>query len=524
MKQLIFTLAAASLAISAYATGEITVLPEGGNTVIYERSSRSYYPYQGYPLADDDKANAAQVTFYENGDVYIFRPFASFDADVYIKGHINEDGTKAIFPLPQPIGTLSDGYDYLDLYATRMVYREEYASLKPADDQNLVFDIFADGSIIMEGYKPTEMKDVVMLGLSDKFNIWRYYGEQSLEFQPITDGRAPIAIPDGAAVEQWSLINAVDGHDVNVAFAGSDVFIQGFFQGMPEATIWGTIDGNEVIFPDGQYLGIYSNHFIYALSVLEEEVYDEEWEMYIKNWDWLDETIMDLSDDRKSMKARNSILVNAGNTSLLEVYTITEPLIRSKESQTDITNPQRPEFVGYTPYSERYDGTGAYGTFAFKIPLIDNNYNLLDKDKLFYQIFFNNETEPYTFDKSEYQGLDENMTDIPFGFNDKPFGTYGNLHNFACIDENEHYVYFWRSDATRVGVRSVYYYNGETYYSDTMYVGSAGVESTELDAMPIATEYYDLCGRKVENPQGGIFIRSDKYANGKVTNSKEIIR
>ena len=68
------TICALLVCICANAEGEITVLPEGGETVKYVRSSRSYYPYMGGPLASMDYSSVGKLTFYENGDVYLHNP------------------------------------------------------------------------------------------------------------------------------------------------------------------------------------------------------------------------------------------------------------------------------------------------------------------------------------------------------------------------------------------------------------------------------------------------------------------
>ena len=48
----------------------------------------------------------------------------------------------------------------------------------------------------------------------------------------------------------------------------------------------------------------------------------------------------------------------------------------------------------------------------------------------------------------------------------------------------------------------------------------AGVGSSETDVYPIETVYYDLNGRKVIFPQGGIFIRMTKMSDGTTKTEK----
>lgn len=53
----------------------------------------------------------------------------------------------------------------------------------------------------------------------------------------------------------------------------------------------------------------------------------------------------------------------------------------------------------------------------------------------------------------------------------------------------------------------------------------AGVDAVEVDAQEVvSTVYYDLTGARVANPQGGIFIRSEKMADGTVRTSKVVVK
>ena len=58
------------------------------------------------------------------------------------------------------------------------------------------------------------------------------------------------------------------------------------------------------------------------------------------------------------------------------------------------------------------------------------------------------------------------------------------------------------------------------------YIFSAedGVESVWSNEEAVATEYYDLTGRKVQNPDKGLFIRTERTADGKTRSSKVLFR
>lgn len=51
----------------------------------------------------------------------------------------------------------------------------------------------------------------------------------------------------------------------------------------------------------------------------------------------------------------------------------------------------------------------------------------------------------------------------------------------------------------------------------------AGVDKTGVEADVISTEYYDLSGRRVVNPEKGIFVRTDRLGNGEIRTRKVVL-
>ena len=506
------TICALLVCICANAEGEITVLPEGGETVKYVRSSRSYYPYMGGPLASMDYSSVGKLTFYENGDVYLHNPMNMLEDKCYLKGR--KEGSKIIIPLQQPVGELDvEGYK-LQLYASRLVYRAEYAAMKPADDQNLVFNILSDGTIKMEG-TTASLSSVVMLGAVDSFGIWRFYGEQSMEMVPYNDTYKPVVMPESVVAEDWVMEHEYILDDVKVGFDGNDVYFQNVFADMPGSTIKGRVEGNQVIFDDGQYLGEYMEHFVFGIALYEDTYYDFDEGYWFTDRYRLENLIFAYDKSDNLMYTEDNLLVNSGLETLLEVANIKTPVLKKKLIGAVPGAPVTPEYSAYYPYHYHDDGTGSYGTFIFYFPNYDDNFTKIDKQRLFYQIFFDKETEPYVFKKSEYPGLTKDMYEFPWGFDDNT--------NFVCRGICEHYIYFYRSQMDRIGVRAVYYGDDDTYYSDIMWSdGASGVEEIAADSMSpvVAEEYYDIAGRRVQNPANGIFIKVEKLANGKTVTTK----
>lgn len=106
------------------------------------------------------------------------------------------------------------------------------------------------------------------------------YGEWGTSLELIEDYIAPdtklVTVPAGATVEEWHL-NCKSGSDnineaINVAFDGSDIYLQGLLRHFPDAWIKGTIDGSTVIFKRMQYLGQYNGLDHWAVSAKSDGV------------------------------------------------------------------------------------------------------------------------------------------------------------------------------------------------------------------------------------------------------------
>lgn len=63
---------------------------------------------------------------------------------------------------------------------------------------------------------------------------------------------------------------------------------------------------------------------------------------------------------------------------------------------------------------------------------------------------------------------------------------------------------------------------GEVINSNKASLGNMnGVDEITSDANAVvSTAYYDIMGRRINNPTGGIFIRVDKHSDGRITSSK----
>ena len=96
--------------------------------------------------------------------------------------------------------------------------------------------------------------------------------------------------------------------------------------------------------------------------------------------------------------------------------------------------------------------------FYFTLPLKDVDGNEIQPNYLSYNIFFDDDTEPFVFLADDY-GLDSDMSEIPFTFGNDNFYYGGGIYfNQATTLFN-----------TRIGVRANYTVDGVTNHSDIVY-------------------------------------------------------
>ena len=119
----------------------------------------------------------------------------------------------------------------------------------------------------------------------------------------------------------------------------------------------------------------------------------------------------------------------------------------------------------------------------------------------------------YEFTTDLYTGIEENMTEIPYSFTDDLDFT---------VQDGEHIVYLYEGGFSKMGIQSVYYGGGERTVSPIVYQTSDGIKVKTT--APVSTEFYDLQGRRLNNPTLGLTIMKVTYTDGSVKTIKYIAK
>ena len=158
------------------------------------------------------------------------------------------------------------------------------------------------------------------------------------------------------------------------------------------------------------------------------------------------------------------------------------------------------------------------------IPSTDVDGKPLNTDSLYYRFIVDG--EPFTFSTSEYNYIDENMTELPYAYQDE--GGYGN--DIMNVGGDERRITFYSNHST-FGVETVYRINGVENVSDryvydvasqTGEVVPNGIESLQADAKNVTL--YDLAGHRVVTPQHGVYIKKERLQNGSTRATKFVVK
>ena len=135
--------------------------------------------------------------------------------------------------------------------------------------------------------------------------------------------------------------------------------------------------------------------------------------------------------------------------------------------------------------------------------------------------------KPYTFKKAAYPKMrrDDDMEEIPFTFSD-----YHTIQGSS----NKKFVYFTAlPPATKtIGVETLYRVKGVTKVSKRLVYDIAtnttstttGIKTAHAGSDGLSVAYYDLTGRRLQQPQHGVTIKVTTYTDGTRKCEKLMVR
>lgn len=511
---------------SPRSNGYAKLAAPSGEHRTYTRSSYYFYVMLSISIGNAD-SYATDIIYTDNAEVYIKAPL-SYDkmpSDTYIKGELKEDIITV--KLPQTYTSI-DGSEYV---LNRLEYKitdeeQQKGMYYVADNNQITFTIQQDGTVKMEeSYIFSDEIDLpdFILGMTDTAGNWTGFGDFNQVYTPFSD--TITTMPADADTQKMLIHFDQYAADVrNVGIKDGKVFIPGFNPYCPEACIVGEIDGANLSFKAGQYVGVddYFKSFAYFWA--------GKYEMGINEYTGLEtmqlvaKPSLDATWDanNKTFTSKGVLIVNLGNDELAYINLLNDVYSTDYNSEAEPARPMAPVFDVVNEYNP--DEYYKYGSVRFLLPMIDVNGNLLDTSKLYYKFFIDG--VPYEFKTSEYEELKENMIEIPWNFTDTD--SYGG-YDFKT-NNITHIVYFYDPSMKMLDHMALQQYykidNDNILASDMTYYGkpSAVNEIHVEDNNIVSTQYFNLQGVNVANPSAGIYIKVTRSADGKMNTTKVNLR
>lgn len=514
-------------------------VPPKGNLVYYDKTAVGTFVLNGQMGLYED-IFPAEVIWGENGKVYFKNFISVLPDDYYVEGTLQ--GNIVTIPTDQTIEYFEEegyglNFGVLKTVPTTIDGEDVYIFQYVPEIKSIQIEVESDGtmSLILPG-KPFDGENipeyVVGVYYSDDHEFTGYsdfaQSYRKLDLQLVT-------MPEEAKIEkyvyidEWSYASIVD-----VAFYGGYLYIRGLNSMLPEGTIRARIEGDKAYVRQNEFLGTYFDlYYIYSKVLYDNPDYDED-DQESQPFIVAPENVefqLNISPDRHSIYADKdgvylSFHCNENDfLSSLGYYGIFE--INYQASFAGVpSNPIDLEF--HTEWASRQ----GWNDFFFTITNFSTEGSYLDADKLYYKVFVNG--EPLVFEQMDvidlmgypavaYMGVPIPVELMPYFFN--------NNEDIFKFSDSAFDVGIYTDDVETIGVQSFYYFEEKFTYSDIVTLNVAtgevttesGVDPVVADSPKVSVTYFTLDGRRVANPDHGLYIEVTRRADGSVS-SRKIMR
>lgn len=401
-------------------------------------------------------------------DIYI-QGLAYYFEEGWIKGVLF--GSTATFSSGQLVGTDQYGDEYL------------VGSNDGSTVSSIAFTLDKDAGTLTA---VTQL--IVESGAPDALNPYAYWVQPEFS-KTASEIPQQVEAPNDLETADYTFSGIMGGDTeasslaLKIGFKDNDVYVQGLCSYLPNAWIKGTLDGTTITFPTGQYFGAISGTQLWFLGFGAAGVKD-----------------MTFTYDAATgtMTSTDYYLMNKKKNDLGDQYA---NVVRIYSNIT-ITKVQEKAATPANPTIISIADTKWGDVINFTIPLTDVNGEGLLAGKLYYQLWSEEGgvQSPVTFTTTDFQYLTENMTEVPYGFQDQE-GGYDFLGSSI-------YLNMAHDTWTRIGLQSIYYGGGETHKSDIVWYNLSstdGISQVKNDTTQ-KNAIYNMAGQRVEKASKGLYI------------------
>ena len=511
MKRTLFSICALVLSLTASAQ-IIKDTPKGKLIENLYRSSKSWVK-KGWTGVQQGRYEGlvSKIVIGEDGCIYIYNPLSGLDSKSWLKLERQPDG-KYRAKLPQDILTddlggdddEEEGSSERTISLVRMVSNDDGKNYEPVGTALNYVDFTVEG------------RTLKMSGMGQKKQIWgaafnnkwerNYGGDWALTIEPLKEQL--ITPPATATKSQYTVTSKSDPSPriVEVMTDNNDIYVKGLFKAEKLANTWVklTKQGDKAVMSTNQYLGITKKTDFkkYDSDKSEYHTFAAAFENETKAAENLEFSI-DATGKLTASKLLRTSLGKASNENItgedyIESY---DALTLTPYVQKEVGAPATPEYF-YLSSTPNYDNTSNEIKLAFYVKNADVNGNVLDPEKMYYNVYVNGSTEPFKFKKgTNYNYMEqEELVNIPFNYKDK------NNYDFKVVD-NLRILHFYDSSITRLKVVMVYESDGKKYSSEPLVatLPTDGIESANFNKTT-TEKYYTVDGRQIQKLQKGLNI------------------
>lgn len=510
MKKALFSIC--TLAISLAATAQIVTEPEGKKIDNMYRHSESWV--RGWVNSEPGiyEGLVSQIIEGTDGCLYVYNPLSGLESKSWMKlDKIGEGKYKAVFPqkfYKDKSGGDDDSEKGTDRVFTlnRLVNKGDNQYEVVAPDKNYIEFSWDGSKLQMEGMGTKQE----ILGMVDNSGVWdRFYGDWNITISTLTY-KLPTP-PTTGVKKQYTFTCAKESSPrvIDAIAEGNDLYLKGISKNPALADAWVkvTLNGNKATLLTNQYMGTSTKGDFGKYS-------GDQMKYHIFAAAFKDATTMadriDFSVDTETQKLTTSNLLkmflglSSETNNPSDDYEVFGNMTLTPFVQK-AAKPETPKLF-YCNATPSYDYSTTTTILAFYVNNADVNGNYLSPDKMYYNVYVNDSKEPFNFIKSEYFYIDDDMTNIPFNYQDKK-------NDDIKSDGNLRILHFYDSDITKLSLVMVYDDGENVFKSEPLVVQptSAGIESTKSDE-PCKMDVYSVNGYKLKKLQKGLNII--KYSDG----------
>ena len=495
MKKTILSVVA--MLVSTLATAQITQQPEGELLEGMEYCSKGMVPdYATGQVTRFDETGVVAHIVRDGLKFYIQDPITHYRKGVWMEGELSDDGTQVVFHTPQ-VFTTEQGTTY---YLYRMAQQGQSLAVDPAAT-DLIFS-YADQTLTQT--------DGGYLSICNAQGRTTSYVEYAITIRPI--GQQTLCPPADARHQTYQMSYETEGapqsQTVDVAFSGSDVFIANP-TGAKDSWIHGTLDGDRLTCPNGQFLGADEQMGYYVYMQAAEGTVEiitipgfGEWPVSNIKLTADDAIVFSYDAATRQFHTDQMFLVNAAADKLSDHYRDFSKVSLKPYAEVAAV-PADPVVISCSGIIEGY----GIGIFAIDIPATDTEGNYINQDHMYYNVFVD----------GQLLQTPDGRTDIPYNYTDgQTIRVSGMSHTFT----------YTTPITDRIGVQ-VFYRVGDVVNSSNLVwydLNAQGIADTNAQQPAVRTDCYDALGRPVGPDAKGLIIRRTTTADGTVRTDKHVVR